>query len=176
MSKPVVHLFCLHALATLIRRGTPSDGRVRVLDVGSRGGLPDGGAGGAAGQRGVRGDVLGIDVEETLVRLGRENYAADGLDLPVSSGARTWQDAEEEGRVPVHLRGRVRAACPRRSATARAPAGSSSCRSSRRARGARRLMVRRDLRGRLRRPETVCEASFVPLIDTRDFAPETRAL
>ena len=34
------------------------------------------------------------------------------------------------------------------------------------------LMIRRDLRGRLRRPETVCEASFVPLIDTRDFAPD----
>ena len=34
------------------------------------------------------------------------------------------------------------------------------------------LMVRRDLRGRLLAPRTVCEASFVPLIDTRDFAPD----
>ena len=38
------------------------------------------------------------------------------------------------------------------------------------------LLVRRDLQGRLLAPRTVCEASFVPLIDTRDFAPETRAL
>ena len=178
MSEPVVHLFCLHALATLIRRGTPSDGRFRVLDVGSGTGFLTAALAALLDNEGVRGDVLGIDVEETLVRLGRENYAADGLDLPVKFRREdAWQAPKKKGEFIFICVGACAQHVPVALCDRLAPGGLLVVPVV--ATGTRRqayLMVRRDLRGRLLAPRTVCEASFVPLIDTRDFAPETRAL
>ena len=178
MSKPVVHVFCLHALATLIRRGAPSDGRFRVLDVGSGTGFLTAALAALLDNEGVRGDVLGIDVEETLVRLGRENYAADGLDLPVKFRREdAWQTPKKKGEFMFICVGACAQHVPAALCERLAPGGLLLVPVV--ATGTRRqayLMVRRDLRGRLLAPRTVCEASFVPLIDTRDFAPETRAL
>ena len=178
MSKPVVHVFCLHALATLIRRGAPSDGRFRVLDVGSGTGFLTAALAALLDNEGVRGDVLGIDVEETLVRLGRENYAADGLDLPVKFRREdAWQAPKKKGEFLFICVGACAQHVPAALCDRLAPGGLLVVPVV--ATGTRRqayLMVRRDLRGRLLAPRTVCEASFVPLIDTRDFAPETRAL
>ena len=178
MSKPVVHVFCLHALATLIRRGTPSNGRFRVLDVGSGTGFLTAALAALLDNEGVRGDVLGIDVEETLVRLGRENYAADGLDLPVKFRREdAWQAPKKKDEFNFICVGACAQHVPVALCERLAPGGLLVVPVV--ATGTRRqayLMIRRDLRGRLLAPRTVCEASFVPLIDTRDFAPETRAL
>ena len=78
---------------------------------GLRDGLPDGGAGGAAGQRGRswrrpghrrRGDARAPRAGER--RRGRPRFARE---IPARGRVAS---AEEEGRVHVHLRGRVRAA------------------------------------------------------------------
>ena len=147
---------------------------------GLRDGLPDGGAGGAAGQRGVRGDVLGIDVEETLVRLGRENYAADGLDLPVKFRREdAWQTPKKKGEFMFICVGACAQHVPVALCDRLAPGGLLVVPVV--ATGTRRqayLMVRRDLRGlpacadrkrSARRPS--CPSS------TRGTSrPETRAL
>ena len=88
-----------------VRRSVPRPRR------GLRDGLPDGGAGGAAGQRGRswrrpghrrRGDARAARAGE--LRRGRPRFARE---IPARGRVAS---AEEEGRVPVRLRGRVRAA------------------------------------------------------------------
>ena len=79
MSKPVVHVFCLHArdADTAARRPTVGS----VLDVGSGTGFLTAALAALLDNEGIRGDVLGIDVEETLVRL-EGNYAATASICP----------------------------------------------------------------------------------------------
>jgi len=169
MSRPVTHLFCLHALATLMRDGTPTDGRFRVLDVGSGSGFLTVALAALLDQECVAGDVLGIDVEETLVRLGRENFAKDALALPVKFRREdAWASPKRRGEFLFICVGACAEHVPMALADRLAPGGLLVVPIV--ATGTRRqayLMVRRDLRGRLREPERICEASYVPLIDTR---------
>ena len=82
MSKPVVHLFFLHALAELLE----GRGAGEVLDVGSGSGYLTVALARVLADAGVRGSVTGVEVERDLAALGAGNFARDAASagLPVS--------------------------------------------------------------------------------------------
>ena len=154
MSKPVVHLFRLHALATLIRSGTPSDGRFRVLDVGSGTGFWQAALAALLATSWRR---PGIDVGRSCGSGGRTTPRTASI-CPPSSGARTRGKRRRRresscssawARARQHVRG-----CGRL-----APGGLLVVPVV--ATGTRRqayLMIRRDLRGAFA-PRTIAGAS-----------------